>query len=360
MKQPARGHNAFIFSALVFAAVGLLLATLAPGAFAANVPSRTLRFGDQGEDVRALQVALNTSPDTQVSQSGAGSPGEESNYFGLKTLDAVKRFQNKYQAEILSPLGLVSATGFVGPATLKKLQSLTALDEKTSVLPGASELIESSTSVSPATSSPVAVSSTKTPIPLMRDMQIPAGVNPNSINLDYFIATIDALGKEQGVDASELLAIESAIRSDAATTTDFRKKFFEEAKLKNKQATAHGIPAQLASILERALVFLGFAHVAEAQAVNAPFGGALYFAYPCSCSLGVWLISIQPLPPTYPVALSYVIGTELFASYNIPFTTELLGFYTPNVQKCYQHVGYYCPAIPNRGLITPFVGSSPE
>jgi peptidoglycan hydrolase-like protein with peptidoglycan-binding domain len=86
--------------------------------------SRVLKLGDLGEDVRMLQEILNQDSDTQVVSFGVGSPGNETDYFGSLTLNAVQRFQNKYAQEILFPLGLSTGTGFIGNSTLAKLNSL--------------------------------------------------------------------------------------------------------------------------------------------------------------------------------------------------------------------------------------------
>ena len=78
---------------------------------------RDLELGDTGEDVRNLQVFLNSSVETRIAQSGVGSPGEETDYFGQLTLYAVIAYQNYYASEVLSPIGLSSGTGYVGAKT---------------------------------------------------------------------------------------------------------------------------------------------------------------------------------------------------------------------------------------------------
>ena len=85
---------------------------------------RTLKVGDYGEDVRFVQQILNLSTSTQVTTSGLGSPGYETSYFGPATKNAIMRFQTLYAADILTPAGLVSPTGFAGMFTLKKINQL--------------------------------------------------------------------------------------------------------------------------------------------------------------------------------------------------------------------------------------------
>jgi peptidoglycan hydrolase-like protein with peptidoglycan-binding domain len=54
---------------------------------------RDLQFGMQGDDVLKLQQYLNNQG-FKIADSGAGSPGHETNYFGRLTQEAVKRLQS--------------------------------------------------------------------------------------------------------------------------------------------------------------------------------------------------------------------------------------------------------------------------
>lgn len=89
-----------------------------------------LKAGSQGDEVRALQVVLNSDADTRVAEAGEGSVGKEGNAFGKLTQKAVVKFQLKH--------GLAKqgdpALGTVGPKTRAKLNELlTAWLAKTSV-----------------------------------------------------------------------------------------------------------------------------------------------------------------------------------------------------------------------------------
>ena len=79
-----------------------------------------LRLGMTHSDVKRMQIIFNSSADTQISASGAGSPGKETDYFGAKTKAAVQKFQEKYGIAQAGDAGY----GLVGPATRAKLGEL--------------------------------------------------------------------------------------------------------------------------------------------------------------------------------------------------------------------------------------------
>jgi peptidoglycan hydrolase-like protein with peptidoglycan-binding domain len=82
--------------------------------------TRGLDLRATGADVLRLQRFLNTDADTRVAASGAGSPGNETSYFGPATKGAVQKFQVKYGIAGAGDPGY----GYVGPKTRAKLNSL--------------------------------------------------------------------------------------------------------------------------------------------------------------------------------------------------------------------------------------------
>ena len=67
-----------------------------------------LSVGSTGEDVRQLQIFLNTNGYI-IAESGAGSPGQETTYFGELTRQALAQYQQTY--------GITPAAGYFGPVT---------------------------------------------------------------------------------------------------------------------------------------------------------------------------------------------------------------------------------------------------
>jgi hypothetical protein len=74
------------------------------------------KLGDKNNDVKKMQEIL--------IKQGLLANGLNTGYFGSLTKQAVINFQEKHKAEILTPYGLLKGTGFVGPATRAKLNSL--------------------------------------------------------------------------------------------------------------------------------------------------------------------------------------------------------------------------------------------
>lgn len=84
---------------------------------------RSLQFRDHDADVKRLQEFLN-GHGSPVASNGSGSQGQETDYFGVLTLQAVIHFQNSHANEILKPVGLSSGTGYFGPATRAFIDAL--------------------------------------------------------------------------------------------------------------------------------------------------------------------------------------------------------------------------------------------
>lgn len=85
-----------------------------------TVLSKLLVKGASNDDVVSLQKILNKDPETKIADTGDGSPGNETNYFGSLTLKAVQKFQVKYGIAKEGDEGY----GLVGPKTRAKLNEL--------------------------------------------------------------------------------------------------------------------------------------------------------------------------------------------------------------------------------------------
>jgi hypothetical protein len=85
--------------------------------------TRALKAGAEGNDVKNLQIFLN-SHGFPLSGTGPGSPGNETQIFGAKSWAALVRFQEAHAEDILQPLGLKYGTGIFGPSTLKFINGL--------------------------------------------------------------------------------------------------------------------------------------------------------------------------------------------------------------------------------------------
>ncbi len=95
----------------------------------ANIPSdfnfsHNLKLGESNIGVKYLQIVLNSDLETRLTNSGVGSPGQETYFFGNLTKGAVIKFQEKYADEILVPYAFINGNGFVGKNTRIKLNFL--------------------------------------------------------------------------------------------------------------------------------------------------------------------------------------------------------------------------------------------
>ena len=108
--------------------------------------SRPLSKGTTNAEVKVLQQVLNSDPDTQVSSSGAGSPGNETLFLGPATTRAVQKFQVKYGLAKPGDDGY----GNVGPKTRAKINEL---------LSGSVSVPAAPASVAPSTPAPSSSSS---------------------------------------------------------------------------------------------------------------------------------------------------------------------------------------------------------
>lgn len=315
----------------------------------ANAFTTNFSLGSRGARVIALQQILNLEPDTRVARTGPGSPGNETDYFGLLTKAAVVRFQEKYASDVLSPAGLARGNGYVGFYTRAKLNALPAL------------IAGAGTAIPPSAPPPsVAASSTAVTVtPSTSPASTTASQNPNLKNLDKFLAALDRVSARQGFPAADLALVKEQIIKDVATTTDLRATFLRIVQDKSNQAIRNNSPAGgVLAAIAQALGGIFSAERARA-ATGAPFGGALLFPYYCNCS-DTWLLTLGPLPPTFAAILTYVPESQIYLSYNIPLTEWLLGEYTPEAGVCSVYVLVGCAGIPSDGMITPTVGSSLE
>lgn len=83
---------------------------------------KNLRFFDIDTEVQKLQKFLN-SQGFKLSDSGYGSEGNETNFFGNRTKKALIKFQEKYSKDILEPINLKNGTGFFGDFTRKLINT---------------------------------------------------------------------------------------------------------------------------------------------------------------------------------------------------------------------------------------------
>lgn len=96
--------------------------------------TQDLKAGSNGIDVQRLQKYLNTHG-FSVAESGEGSLGQETQFFGAKTRAAVMRLQQQFSQQILAPLGLVYPTGNFFSATRTFVNNSLLAENQTAIVP---------------------------------------------------------------------------------------------------------------------------------------------------------------------------------------------------------------------------------
>lgn len=313
-------------------------------ASAPNVFTTNLSLGSSGTQVLALQKILNRDSDTHVADTGVGSPGNETNYFGLLTKAAVIRFQEKYVSEILSPSGLLQGNGYVRFYTRAKLNAL-------------SVLTMNAEPAGPSAPSPVTTPGTGV-VSSQPSASSPSALqNPNLKNIDRFLAALDTVAAKQKLSVSAIATVKQQVLKDVATTTDLRATFLKMVQDKSYLSANYSYTDKVLAAIEQ--VFGGIFNPKRAYAATGvPFGGALLFSFYCTQSQ-TWLITLEPLPPSYAALLTYIPFSQAYLSYNIPGTPWLLGEYEPGAGVCVAGACPYCVTIPSEGMISPKTGSAP-
>ncbi len=101
----------------------ILQPTITPSQTDGKSFTKDLWYGLKDSEVELLQQSLNKLG-FEVSNSGAGSVGSETNFFGPLTQSALIKFQEKNREEVLEPLGLTSGTGYFGTYSRKLIKAL--------------------------------------------------------------------------------------------------------------------------------------------------------------------------------------------------------------------------------------------
>lgn len=333
--------------------------------FAACSITSVLRMGSKGAEVECLQGKVGTVAD---------------GVFGPKTAAAVMVFQSNnglVPDGVVGPLSRAVLNGTVtnndnspvGCTETSLFSSTTGLPcSSTANLPtGCTEITGYSPLTGVKCDSNSNAGALNSPInnnysaPLVVNNDNTESTNPNLVNLDQFINAVVDVNRENGKSEQELGIIADALRKVVVESDiDYNKKF-EELLISESKLSANPKPRPFFGVLdkvfEKTFSFLGITPSPVEAAAGIPFGGTLIFPFYCAYS-GNWMITITPLPPSFAVLLSYTIGTQKFASYNIPFTRYLLGFYTPP-GECVIPAGPAAIVIPTEGTISPMTGSSP-
>ena len=311
----------------------------------------TLKLGTRGAEVECLQAKLGVKIDGKFGPMTKIAVVAFQSSNGLRADGIIGSITRAFLASTpanqgIYPTGCVSALGY-SPKTGIKCDTGSNAEILNSLSDGAGS---------------ISVQNNKQSESATKNSNITEKINPNLVNLDQFIETVINVNEKKGSSEEELKLIADNLRkiatnSDMDFNKEFEKMLIKESKLGNDLKIQSSF-SFVDKIVGKTLSFLGITPSVAEAATGTPFGGRLIYSFFCAYN-DTWMITITPLPPTYVVLLSYIPGTQAFASYNIPFTSNLLGTYTPP-GVCIIPAGPYPITIPTEGYIGPMTGSSPS
>lgn len=338
---------------------------------------KDIRFGETvTPDVSYLQYLLNQNPETKVADTGPGSNTELTNYFGPKTRDALIRFQNLYASEILTPAGLTKGTGFLGPNSRRKLNSLAQKTEINSTITPQTPGTQSTSSLYTAPRPqligvvPNLVVGSNNLIDIYGYNFLPKN---NSVITNY--GTIEAISSEQNtikIGLSDLPQFNLLKELDQATvffrirntngisnetggvkyiknqsikistTTDINSLGVADEQLITDKMLESIVGTGAASAGVSALSATSQAADSASTAANFNFGGKLSNIIYCTCS-GGQLLTIQDVRGQMKNLFFRYGQSTLRENYNIYSTgVNVLGGYTPSATQCQVYSGESC------------------
>jgi len=103
--------------------------TPTPDNIALPIFTKVLYIGMTSLDVKILQKFLNSDLNSTLASTGPGSPGQETEYFGFRTRESVKKFQATYGI-VSSGNEETTGYGVVGPKTIAKLNEIFGLKKQ--------------------------------------------------------------------------------------------------------------------------------------------------------------------------------------------------------------------------------------
>lgn len=254
---------------------------------------RNLQIGDTGLDVKELQTTLNNLG-VQVASYGPGSPGNETEYFGSLTHNAVTRFQNLYARDILYPIGLSRGTGYFGFQTRAKISEIMAQPKG---------ILESSVGT---------------------DVPVDKALPP----------VTETVQNEQLTEYIENLQLE-------LESPSFFSEF--EGLVEEVRSYFEGLVGDFINDLIDRLI----------STDGNPFGGQVEEVKKCSCTIGYWVRIGPPVGGDF-----HFIPTQDYRENNFPtVNTWATGLWWPG-GFCFEISGDDCDRLRTKGIIPGFVGSS--